>query len=110
MGKQTELYKKLMEIQKNLVPLVKGKKNPYYTDQQKKAGSNKEVKYFDINDLTAYVRPMLNDAGLLLLQSVTYNDHGQNGVETQIIDIATGARVTSFIEIKGLTDPQKVPV
>jgi len=69
-----DIYKKLLEVQKEIKPIVKDSVNPHFKN-----------KYFDINTLLAEVKPVLNKHGLLLIQAVSM-EFGKNALVTKIVD------------------------
>ena len=86
------IYKKLLEVQKEVGAISKDSKNPFF-----------KSKYFDINQLIEHVQPVLNKQGLVLLQPI------QDGkVQSVLIDSEGGESVKSELELPQLTDPQKI--
>lgn len=85
------IYNKLFEAKKEIGKISKDSKNPFF-----------KCKYFDINSLLEHVEPILQKHQLLILQPI--ND---GFVSTQIIDIENGELITSALELKNQTDPQK---
>jgi hypothetical protein len=67
------MYKKLLEIQKEIGAIKKDATNPFY-----------KSKYFDINSLLEQVKPILNKHGVVLLQGLT-NIDGKLALETKLI-------------------------
>ena len=53
------IYKKLLEVQKEVGAISKDSKNPFF-----------KSKYFDINQLIEHVQPVLNKHGLVLTQPI----------------------------------------
>ena len=86
------IYKKLSEAKKEIGKISKDSTNPFF-----------KSKYFDVNALLEHVEPILQGKDLLLLQPI---DKGV--VITQIIDVETGEKVESGIELPSLSDPQKL--
>lgn len=72
------IYEKLLEVQKEIKPIIKDSKNPHFKNT-----------YFDINTLLAAVKPILNKYGLLLAQPLTSHD-GKIMLLTQIYDAESG--------------------
>lgn len=68
------LATKLLKIQMELKPLVKGNENPFF-----------KSKYADINDILALVKPLLSKYGVVLLQPIT-SDNINNYLNTRLID------------------------
>lgn len=88
------IYKKLLEVQKEVGAISKDSKNPFF-----------KSKYFDINKLIEVVNPVLSKHGLVLLQPIK-----DNKVFSQIHD-ADGTGVTfveSGLDLPNLSDPQKI--
>ncbi len=85
------LYKKLFEAKKEIGKISKDSKNPFF-----------KSKYFDVNSLLEHVEPILQKHSLLLLQPI------QDGcVISEIIDIETGEKVASSINLTNINDAQK---
>jgi len=72
------MYKKLLEIQKEIGAIKKDATNPFY-----------KSKYFDINSLLEQVKPILNKHGVVLLQGLTHID-GKLAIETMLLDSGLG--------------------
>jgi len=68
------MYKKLLEIQKEIGAIKKDATNPFF-----------KSKYFDINSLLEQVKPVLNKHGVVLLQGIT-NINGKLALSTKLID------------------------
>ena len=86
------IYKKLLEVQKEVGAISKDSKNPFF-----------KSKYFDINKLIEVVNPVLSDKGVLLLQPIQ-----DNRVQSVLFDSESGDRVWSELELPEITDPQKL--
>ena len=86
------IYKKLLEVQKEVGAISKDSKNPFF-----------KSKYFDINKLIEVVNPVLSDKGIGLLQPIQ-----DNKVQSVLVDSESGDSVKSELELPNLTDPQKV--
>lgn len=86
------IYKKLLEVQKEVGAISKDSKNPFF-----------KSKYFDINSLIAHVQPILAKNDLLLMQPIV--DNTQMSI---IIDVESGESLESGIDLPTLTDPQKL--
>lgn len=86
------IYKKLLEAKKNIGAITKDSKNPFFKSN-----------YFDINSLLKEVEPILQKEGLLLLQPIM-----DGRVITELIDSETNEKVSSFIDLPILNDPQKL--
>jgi len=87
-----EIYKKLLQVQKEVGAISKDSKNPFF-----------KSKYFDINSLIQHVEPILTKHGLLLLQPIKEGKQG-----SCIVDVESGSEVTSFLKLPELSDPQKL--
>lgn len=70
-----ELYKKLLNVQKEVGAITKDSTNPFFKSQ-----------YFDINGLLAELKPILNEQGLVVLQPLT-EINGKLALETIIISV-----------------------
>ncbi len=86
------IYKKLLEVQKEVGAISKDSKNPFF-----------KSKYFDINQLIEHVQPVLNKHGLVLLQPI---EDGK--VFSAIYDSESDKFVESSLELPQLNDPQKL--
>ena len=86
------IYKKLLDVQKEVGAISKDSKNPFF-----------KSKYFDINKLIEVVNPVLSDKGIVLLQPIQ-----DNKVQSVLVDSESGDSVKSELELPNLTDPQKV--
>jgi hypothetical protein len=87
------IYKKLLEVQKEVGAISKDSKNPFF-----------KSKYFDINQLIEHVQPVLNKHGLVLTQPII---DGQ--VFSFISDVENGLeKVSSGLRLPELNDPQKL--
>lgn len=85
------IYAKLLNAKKNIGKVQKNAKNPHFKNN-----------YTDINALIEAVEPILLENDLLLLQPVI------NGkVITQIIDVETGEKIESILELDGNLNPQQ---
>ena len=86
------LYTKLNEVKKEIGAISKDSTNPFF-----------KSKYFDINSLLRHVEPLLQKNGLLLLQPI-YKGY----VISQIIEIESGEKIQSALELPQIEDPQKI--
>jgi hypothetical protein len=85
------IYGKLAKAKKEMGKVFKNSKNPHFKSN-----------YADINALLDTVEPILLENGLLLLQPIL------NGkVITQIIDVETGEKIESIIELDGTMNAQQ---
>lgn len=86
------IYKKLLEVQKEIKPIKKDQKNPHFKNS-----------YFDINALLDAVKPALNKHGLLLMQPL----QGETLV-TIIVDTENDESKVFFeARLPSVQDPQK---
>lgn len=90
------IYKKLLEVQKEVGALKKSATNPFYNS-----------KYIEINGVLEALMPVLHSHNLLLLQPLT-NIEGKPAISTQIIDVDTGETVENTTFITELSDAQKM--
>ena len=88
------IYKKLLEVQKEVGAISKDSKNPFF-----------KSKYFDINKLIEVVNPVLSKHGLVLLQPIK-----DNKVYSVIVDSESDGKdkVESYLELPNLTKPQDI--
>lgn len=85
------IYAKLLNAKKNIGKVQKNAKNPHFKSN-----------YTDLNALIEAVEPILLDNDLLLLQPVI------NGkVITQIIDVESGEKIESILDLDGNLNPQQ---
>ena len=89
------IYKRLLEAQKKIGAIKKGKVNPFY-----------KSKYADINAYIEDVKPILNECGLIILQPLTIRE-GKMALKTTIIDSETGEEIKSVTIIPEGADAQK---
>jgi len=100
--KQTNIYEKLLEAQKEIGAIKKDSDNPFF-----------KSKYFDINAILAEVKPILNRHGLDLFQPLVTRFYGANqelkvtGIETSIIDAETKEGLFYFAELPQGSTPQQ---
>ena len=90
------MYKKLLEVQKEIGAIHKDSKNPFF-----------KSKYFDINSLLEAVKPVLNKHGIVLLQPLTHID-GHTAIKTILIEAETGQTIEDTCPITENPDPQKM--
>ncbi len=89
------IYKKLLEAQKKIASIKKGKENPFF-----------KSKYADINSYIEEVKPILNNCGLIILQPLTIRD-GKMAIKTIIVD-DNGEEIASVVKLPENPDPQKM--
>ena len=82
------VYKKIHQVQKNRLQVVKNCKA--------NLGGGRVYEYASLDDVLAEAIPALSDAGLVLVQSVVAMDNTQF-VRTEIVDPETGEKVVSDI-------------
>lgn len=90
----TEFKKKIFDIQSEIGKISKDSTNPFY-----------KSKYFDINKLIEQLHPLLVKNKVILLQPIR-----DNKVFSEIIDLESESMISSFIELTGIKDPQKVGI
>ncbi len=69
------IYKKLLEVQKEIGAIKKDSTNPFF-----------KSKYFDINSLLEQVKPVLNKHGIVLTQALTHLD-GKLALNTSLSSV-----------------------
>ena len=89
------LYKKLLNIQKEVGAITKDSTNPFFKSQ-----------YFDINGLLSELKPLLNKHGLVVLQPLT-EVNGRLALKTVIVD-DSGETYESTTVLPENPDPQKM--
>ena len=90
------LYKKLLDIQKEVGAVKKDSENPFFHSN-----------YFDINGLLEILKPVLNKHGVIVLQPLT-NVDGKPAIETLIIDEESGDNLKSVTMLPDAPDAQKL--
>ena len=90
------LYKKLLNIQKEIGAIKKDAENPFFKSQ-----------YFDINGLLDVLKPVLNTEGVVVLQPLT-NVDGRPALETIIIDEQSGENLSRTVPLPDNLDPQRM--
>lgn len=85
------LYAKLFKVQQKMKTVTKDQDNPFY-----------HSKYFDVNTVIEALRPILNEAGLTVIQPIT-----MEGITTVIADGETGESMAWVTPIPQNPDPQK---
>lgn len=88
--------KKLYEVQNKIGAISKDSTNPFYNSQ-----------YFDINKLIEVLKPVLNEAGLLVVQPLDHVD-GKPALRTVVIDVETGEKLDYATVLPENADPQKM--
>jgi len=95
--KDTNIYKKLLEVKKEIGTLKKSAKNPFF-----------KSKYLDLNDLLSAVEPLLEKNGLLLLQPIEDGYVVSRIIEVDNVDSDKYRTTESAIKLPPITDPQKL--
>lgn len=96
-----ELAKKLLEVQKEVGPVMKDADNPYY-----------KSKYADINKFIEVVKPILSKHGVVVLQPLTHIVNGVTGervpaIMTALYDAESGDSLVYEFPLPSNPDPQK---
>lgn len=91
-ARNTSIYYKLHKAKGEIGKVTKNAKNPFFKSN-----------YADLNSLIECVEPALMKYDLILIQPVI-----EGKVCTQIIDISTGEKIESSLELPVITDPQKL--
>lgn len=87
------VYKKLLKFQQSVNPIKKDSTNPHFRN-----------KYFDINGLLEEVKPKLNAAGLIVVQTIDGFT-----LTSSVIDVEDGSRIECACALPDLkNDPQKM--
>jgi len=88
---------KLFQLQQKVGVISKDSKNPFFNSA-----------YFDINKLIEVLKPLLNEIGLTIIQSLKI-DNGKSLLSTAILDSETGELIyDSGIYLPDNLDPQKM--
>ena len=93
---KTNLYTKLLEVQKEIGAIKKDSENPFYKSM-----------YFDINGLLRAVKPVLNKHGLVLTQSLCALDGNKLGLITAITHADSKERIQDACPLPDVADAQK---
>lgn len=91
-----KILPKLAQVKSKLEAVTKGANNPFF-----------KSKYADLNTHLDAVEPLLQEAGLILLQPCSTSEIGQNRVSTVIVDSVSGQFVCSEMTLVGEKDMQK---
>lgn len=86
------LLAKMLAVQKAIKPIERTEINPHF-----------KSKYFDINSVIAELRPVLNNAGLVVTQGI----RGMQ-IVTTVSDPESGEEKEYPMDLPPLTDPQKL--
>lgn len=86
------LLAKMLLVQKAMKPIPKDEVNPHF-----------KSRYFDINGVISQLRPILNDAGLVVMQGL---DDGK--IVTTVGDAESAETITSSFAIPETSDIQKL--
>jgi len=89
------IYEKLFDLQEAVSGIKKEATNPFFNSA-----------YFDINAMLAVLKPELHKRKLLLLQPLS-SVEGKPAIETMIVDIGTGEKISETTVIPEIADPQK---
>lgn len=90
------MYKKLLEIQKEIGAIKKDATNPFY-----------KSKYFDINSLLEQVKPILNKHGVILMQGLSHIDE-KLALTTSLVDSDNVEDSINYTcPLPDMPDPQK---
>lgn len=89
------MYKKLLEIQREIGAIKKDSTNPFF-----------KSKYFDINSLLDEVKPVLNKHNIVLLQPLS-ETNGKPSITTTLIDADTGEASSWATILPESVDAQK---
>jgi len=90
------LYAKLLKVQADIKPIEKDSQNPHFKNF-----------YFDISGLLAAIKPILIKHGVVLIQPIMVDEHGQK-LTTILTDVDSGEMMVSEMRLPELADPQKL--
>ena len=89
--------KKLLEVQKKIGAISKDSTNPFFKSQ-----------YFDINKLIEVLKPVLNEAGLVVMQPLDQIE-GKAALRTLVVDATDGKTLLDYSTVLPVNpDPQKM--
>jgi hypothetical protein len=94
MNTDKKFHEQMLEVQKRIGSIKKDSVNPFF-----------KSKYFDINSLLADIKPILNEAGLVVLQPLS-NIDGRPALKT-IITNGT-EKIEEIVTLPEVSDPQKL--
>lgn len=90
-----EIYKKLLEVQKEIAPIKKTEDNPFF-----------KSKYFDVNAILAALKPILSKHELVLTQPLGVDENGRNILCT-VLEGGDEEQLVSRVYLPDVADPQK---
>lgn len=90
------LYKKLLEVQREIKAIEKDSVNPHFKNR-----------YFDINTLIAEIKPILSRHGVILMQPLHTSPDGKRSISTNLIEAESGEMMHWSITLPEVEDPQK---
>lgn len=90
------IYNKLLEAQKKIGAIKKDSDNPFF-----------HSKYFDINSLLSVIKPVLNEAGLVITQALDVRD-GKMVLVTKITDVEDSTDISAVMLLPENLDAQKM--
>lgn len=91
-----QIMTKLLNIQKEINPIVKDSTNPFF-----------KSKYFDINKLLETIKPILHSHEVVLLQPLTAIDQFF-AIKTILYDTISGESIEEVTPMPNNPDPQKM--
>ena len=86
------IYQKLLDCKKEFTAISKDQKNPHFNSA-----------YYDINSLHKMVDPILHESGLIVMNPIT-----EGRITTEIVDVETGEKISSSLDLNNNTNPQKI--
>jgi hypothetical protein len=94
-GTGKQILPALLKVQKELEKVKKGEVNPFFKSN-----------YADLNSVIDVCKEPLNNAGILVLQPVGHDEHGDY-VETILVHAESGEIMSDKMRLIATTDPQK---
>lgn len=92
----SNLYTKLLAIQKEIPAIKKDETNPHFKNT-----------YFNINSLLEVLKPICHKHGLLIMQPLSHIENIPS-IETTVLDPETGENVKTTTPLPSNPDPQKM--
>ncbi len=94
---KTNLWAALLTVQQQIGNILRSAENPYFNSR-----------YVPLDKLLSLVKPILNDGGLILLQSSGATTENELLVITTIVHVETGEEVSTTLGMPIAPNPQSV--
>lgn len=96
------IYKKLLEIQKQMPRIDKDAQNEFFSK------GNKKVTYSTLPNVLSIVLPLLNAKGILFSNEQKYLENIGWIIIVELIDTEDGSKKTTMLPLLNVTDMQKM--